>query len=171
MYHDLGERFLSPTINLYIRPHDFVRFMENLQYYLNECDFVEMKDIEESLGYPVGRLDDILVFFKHYKSFNEAVEKWNERKDRIDHDNLFVIMTDRWCCPDKDLKKFDELPFKHKICFVARKREYPSTVVVEKGSNGYCVGTITEVQNIFGKRLYQYAQNFDHIQWLNGCDL
>lgn len=167
IYHDLGEKFLSPTVNLYIRPHDFVKLMENLPYYLNECSFEEMKEIEEKLCYPVGRLNDILIFFKHYKSFDEAVEKWGERKNRIDYNNMFVIMTDRWCCPEEDLKRFDELPYKHKICFVAKKRDYPTNIVVEKGSNGYCVGTITQVQNIFGKRLYQYAADFDYIEWLN----
>ena len=38
---------------------------------------------------------------------------------------------------------------------------------VKKCSDKYCVGTITDIANIFGKRLYQYAKKFNYIDWLN----
>ena len=39
--HDLGLPFLSPTINLYIRPCDFVKFCADIQCYL-EQEFIEV---------------------------------------------------------------------------------------------------------------------------------
>ena len=34
MYHDLGEKFLSPTVNMYMPCEDFIKFCENYEYYL-----------------------------------------------------------------------------------------------------------------------------------------
>ena len=36
MYHDLGQPFKSPTINLLITPKDFIRFMGKIQWYLKQ---------------------------------------------------------------------------------------------------------------------------------------
>ena len=36
-YHDIGMQFLSPTINLFIKEPDFVRFALNLRHYM-ECE-------------------------------------------------------------------------------------------------------------------------------------
>ena len=38
---------------------------------------------------PIGILDDIEVIFLHYKSEDEAYQKWNRRKERIVWDNIF----------------------------------------------------------------------------------
>lgn len=162
--HDLGMKFLSPTVNLFIRPNDFVKFLENLEQYL-QCDVVE---IDSKLTYPVGKLDDIIIYFKHYKTFEEAKRKWNDRKQRIRYDNLFIIMTDRWCCPDTVLRRFQKLPYKNKVCFTVKN--YPAIPCcheVKKDNDGSCVGVITKIENMWGKRLYQYAENFDYVAWLN----
>ena len=165
--HDMGQRFLSPTINLYIKPHQFVKLMENLPYYFS----LPMKKNEfmtEHLGYPVGTLGDITIFFKHYASFEQAQQKWEERKLRINYENLYVMMTDRWCCSKSDLERFEKLPFKNKVCFTAKQYpDYPSTRRVQKNNDEVCVGVITNIVNIFGKRLYQYAEDFDYIEFLN----
>ena len=50
-YHDMGLKFLSPTIDLYIPEPDFIKFISNLEYYINT-------DLEISDGenYPIGLL-------------------------------------------------------------------------------------------------------------------
>lgn len=53
LYHDIGARFLSPTINLYFSANDFVKFVLNLPYYLNQELIVK-----EGENYPIGHLDD-----------------------------------------------------------------------------------------------------------------
>lgn len=169
MSHDLGQRFLSPTVNLYISPHHFVNMIENLEYYFSLRLEPDQK-LSECLNYPVGRLGDILIYFKHYQSFEEAKNKWEERKRRVNYDNLYIMMTDRWCCPKEDLIRFEKLPYK-KVCFTAKPhKDCPSSRVVKKNNEGTCVGIITSVVNVFGKRLYQCACDFNYIEFLNDKD-
>lgn len=35
IYHDLGLKFYSPTINLFLYPKDYLKFISNLKYYLS----------------------------------------------------------------------------------------------------------------------------------------
>lgn len=162
--NDLGHRFLSPTINLYITPSQFVKFLENLDYYLS----LEIEPVETKLKYPVGKLGDIILYFKHYKTIEQAIQKWNERKKRINKDNLFIMMTDRWCLPYEYLERFNKLSYENKVCFTHKRYdEFECCKVVEKWKDAHCVGVITDVANIFGKRLYQYAKDFNYITWLN----
>ena len=89
-YHDMGMKFLSPTINLHFKADDFIKFVNNIENYLSQ-------DLDMRYGefYPVGKLCDIEIYFNHYNTCKEAVEKWNERKKRINFDKMAVIMTDR----------------------------------------------------------------------------
>ena len=164
IYHDLNHEFLTPTINLYITPAHFVKFLENLDYYLE----LQIEPLETKLKYPVGKLGDIIIYFKHYNSIEQAIKKWNERKKRINKDNLFIMMTDRWCLPYSYLERFNNLKYKNKICFTHKAyKKFKCCKVVKKCSDKYCVGTITDIANIFGKRLYQYAKKFNYIDWIN----
>lgn len=44
--HDLDIKFLSPTVNLFFFPDDFVRFLENLDFYLSqEMKFIKKKKL------------------------------------------------------------------------------------------------------------------------------
>ena len=111
IYHDLGLQFLSPTINLYFLPGDYLKFLQNLHHYLQ----VEPKEIaDESVAWPVGRLEDVKVYFMHYKSFEEARTKWIARAARVDFDNLFVLMSEKNGCTHAEMKEFDLMPFQHK---------------------------------------------------------
>lgn len=65
IYHDLGLRFDSPTINLWFKPDDYLAFLKDIKYYLNTNILVE--DKECNLEYPVGILGEkgkqIRLFF------------------------------------------------------------------------------------------------------------
>ena len=92
LYHQLGLKFLSPTINLFFTPEDFNYFCLYLKDYI-DCDLKE--SIEADIDYPVGVLapedkKPIKVHFMHYESYSEAEAKWNERKKRINWDNIYV---------------------------------------------------------------------------------
>lgn len=170
--HDMGLQFLSPTVNLYMQPKDFVKFMEDLEHYLS----AELTEIEHPAHYPVGKLEDLTLYLKHYNSFEEAKTKWDARKKRINYENLYVMMTDRdFTPPDKErracsrevLERFSKLPYK-KICFTGKS--YPDLECcrqVKKNRDGDCVNIITDIVSYSGKRLYQYAERFDYIDWLN----
>lgn len=161
--HDLGLKFLSPTVNLKILPDDFVKFVKNLKEYL-ELDFVL---VESGLPYPVGRLKDIMVYFVHYKSFDEAVKKWNERKKRIDFNNIRIIMTVRDGAKSETLKEFDALPYKKVVFDDYAHPEIKSAVHVHRrGAKPLGDVYISDIVTITGKRAFE-VNGFDMIEFLN----
>lgn len=52
MYHDLGLQFRSPTVNLLFSPKDFIQFMKDIDWYLEQ----EIRFIQSDKPYPVGLL-------------------------------------------------------------------------------------------------------------------
>ena len=115
VYHNLGLRFNSPTINLFFSKGDFFEFVTHLKEYL-DSDVIRVSD--DSVNYPVGRLErgdkSVRINFMHYKSFDEAREKWNERKKRVDFDNIYIISVIQ-DATEEDIKKFDRLDWKNKM--------------------------------------------------------
>lgn len=89
LYHDMGLPFLSPTINLYFTAPDFVRFVMNLEHYL---DVEPVMTWDET--YPIGYLDDIAIHFMHYETCMEARQAWNRRKARINREKILILCTD-----------------------------------------------------------------------------
>lgn len=75
--HDLGLQFKSPTVNLFFRAEDFIKFCENLEYYMSIDRFVECYDekIIEDRTYPVAYLGDLTLYLVHYSSVEEAEKK------------------------------------------------------------------------------------------------
>lgn len=164
MYHDLGLRFTSPTINLYMKEPEFLSFVENLQHYLS-VELVEDCSHGE-LGYPVGRLDDITVYFMHYKTFAQARQKWNERRTRVDWDNVFVVAQDgelpEPLYDEGLMRRFQALPYE-KILFTYRHWDQPHCVYHEALSKKYPGGTIF----LFRPDGHRPFDDFDWVGWLN----
>lgn len=117
IYHDLGLKFNSPTINLYFSAEDYIKFLENLEYYLSLKPIAEFNN---KYNFPIGKLGDLTIFFVHYSSPDEAINKWEERKKRIDFNNLLVLNTYQNGMTREMLKKYLLLPYR-KICYVNHK--------------------------------------------------
>ena len=113
--HELGERFNSPIVNLFFGAEDYIKFLEKLDYYLSQT----LVEVQSDKNYPVAKLDDITIYFMHYSSFDEAKTIWEKRTARINRDNLYVILVQQNGCTEELLKKFDELPYKHKLALTA----------------------------------------------------
>ena len=133
IYRLFGLPYQSPTIGLYIMPEDYLKFINNLEYYINKCDLKFIK-LEESHNYnyfksqgnsencPIGVLDDVEIMFLHYKTEEEALEKWNRRCKRIDWDNLIVKFNDQNGCTEDQINRFNEIKkYKKMICFTSKK--------------------------------------------------
>lgn len=165
IYSDLKQRFNSPTINLFIYPDDFIKLCQNLKFYMC-CDLEECKD--EDYSYPIGVLNnEIKLYFMHYKSFDEAKEKWDMRKERINYNNIFIIMTDRDGCTQKHIAEFDKLPYENKIIFTCKYySNYKSMIFCNEFYNKDEVGILSEYRNLRGERLYD--RYFNYVEWLNG---
>ncbi len=166
LYYDLKLKYRTPTVNLWIPPADYVRLCSNLHHYLNlELSFTT----EEGVNYPIGVLDDVKIYFMHYHSDSEAKEKWDERKRRVNYNNLFFLMTERDKCTYKDLQDFDKLPNANKV--VITHKRYPeikSSYKISKLSDKNEVGLIYKyyIGKLF---LTRHMYNFDFIGWLNSA--
>ena len=165
--HQLGLRFNSPTVNLWFEPAVFVRFLNNLDYYLHDCKIKEDVETSKIAGYPVGMLDDIKIYFMHYDSIEQAKQKWEERLARLNSNNLYFVMVQRDECSDQDILMFDKLKFKHKVVFTAK--EYPEIksayYIPHCEENENCVRDLIDYKNKFtGKR---WLDEFDWITFLN----
>jgi uncharacterized protein (DUF1919 family) len=165
--HEFGLRFNSPTVNLWFKPKEFIKFLEQKDYYLYDCELQEDVRASKELGYPVGRLDDIGIYFTHYESFEEAKRKWNERLKRLDMNNIYIVMVQKDGCTEQDIRSFDRLKFKHKVVFTAK--EYPqyrsAYYIPQSEENEENVKNLCDYQGIFtGKR---WLDEFDWISFLN----
>lgn len=160
--HDLGLRFNTPTINLYFTSKDFLKFVKNLDHYLS----VELQDITLTNSYPIGKLDDITIHFLHYHTFIEAKQKWDERKKRVNKENLFIMMTDRDGCTCEDIKEFDSLPYTNKVIFTHKPyKEFRSAVCIRGFENKQEVGVLSDLRP--GLLIRRYIDDFDYVNFLN----
>lgn len=124
LYDKFSLPYLTPTIGLAIDTADFVKFLENYEYYLSlELKPIEgvQKQVNDEWGYYDCTLGEIKILFRHYRDVNDAIAKWNRRKERIIKENIIVKLT----CFDENididvLDRFAKLPYK-KILFLSNK--------------------------------------------------
>lgn len=167
IYHDLGLQFKSPTINLKILPDDFIILVENLKEYLS-LPIEEIK--ERAVSYPVGRINGshggVTLWFVHYKSFEEAVDCWNKRKERVNYDNLRIMMTIRDGCKQDTIDRYNQLRYPHKVMFANEPHPECSCAIHSHLPDGRPLpGYISDVVTVTGKRAYELG--FDYIIFLN----
>lgn len=119
---------------------------------------------EDGISYPIGKLDDVTIYFQHYDSFEQAKEKWDERKKRIDKTKLFVLFTDRDGCTYEDFVEFDSLPY-NKVVFT--NKPYPkikSSFYIKGFENLDSVG---ECYEYMPDKIIKYYDQFDYVKWFN----
>ena len=160
MYHDLKLQFRTPTINLFFKDaKNFLKYVNNLEYY-NGLDIIEAKG---NYSYPVGKLEDVEIHFLHYQSFDEAKSCWDERKKRINYNNLMVLMTDQEKGETREiLEKFSSIPYP-KIYLTNKVLEYDWSVYISGFDKQECLGNTIEYSK-YGKRYYE---QFDYVDFLN----
>ena len=129
IYKNFGYKYKSPTCGVFFMAEDYIKFIYNLKSYINS-EVVEIKlDESKYVNYlkkikydkPIGKINDIEVFFMHYDTFEEAVEKWNRRKKRIVWNNLIFKFNDQNLCDYEHLKKFNDFNAEKKILFTAKE--------------------------------------------------
>ena len=101
--------------------------------------------------FPIVTLGDIVIYMNHYRGFDEAVKKWNERKQRINWYNFFVTM---YTEDEKILQNFDALPYGKKVCFVPFKSDLDSAWYINPELR---CDPLWKIVNQFGEgRLFPY---------------
>ncbi len=162
-YHDMGIPFLSPTINLSFDMNDYVKMLENLHWYM-EQPILPFED--NRFEFPTGMLGDIEIRFNHYKTFDEAVAKWEERKQRINWDNLFVLGIDGDNCSYETMQRFDRLPYQNKVIFThIPYPEIASSYYIPGFEKDDGVGVLLYFKNQILVR--RYLDDFDYVSFLN----
>lgn len=158
IYHDLGEQFCSPTINMKFEPNGFVNFVANLPDSLNW----KISFISSDKAYPVGFVGGSFVEFVHYKNQQEVLEKWNQRKLRVNMANTYLIACDDGMTLE-NIKAFDDLPY-NKVIFSSRKYTgIKSNVVIDCFSKADA--RLLNFSDLRGGRYYE--KYFNCVEWLN----
>lgn len=185
--HTLGEQFRSPTVNVLMSEYEFMAFCKYIKEYA-KCPVEELTGEEwaryRDVTHPVGvlrgfkipngympdiRLPDITLLFVHYKSFEEAKAKWEERFKRVNYDDIRIVMDCAMDAGDEILDEFNALPYENKVVFT--QKEDP-----ERWPNNFRFSFYTEdkfsagcVYNIVNKGMLElrWFDEFDFITWLN----
>ena len=148
MYHDCKAKFLTPTVNLYILPSEFIKFVNNYEKYLSEQPQVTMGQ-----DYPIGRLsDDIQINFMHYETTDDALQKWEARKKRINKDKIFVICIERDGFNEENYREFKKIRYP-KALFTIRKEwaNDPDCIYLPKFKNQAQVPDIIQGRYMYYK--------------------
>lgn len=161
VYQKYGLPYTSPTIGLYILGDDFVKFCADWQGYLKkELEFIPWEasryypELAGQQPYPVAKLGDIEIYFMHYHTKEEAREKWDRRKARINPNCMVFKLSQRECCSREDVERFLALPLAHKVCFAYD--DVPGAVV------------IPELRELAGDEWPLVSERFDELKYLNG---
>ena len=124
----LGLEYLSPFRNMRIGEEDYIKLLYNFEEYM-KYDLTysgdQLFNAVDQIYYPVMNLNDIKIAFPHTRRASKAILDWNERKQKINRSNLFVMnSTER----ENIAKQFSEIPFEHKACFTNFRSNIPNTI-------------------------------------------
>lgn len=112
--HALKLPFLSPFVNLFLLDEDYLKLLSDLKGYLAKPLTQDMTERTKEYNYPIGLLGDVTLHLNHYPDFETAKLKWEERLQRINWQNLFIMM---YTCDESAANRFARLPYQHKVVF------------------------------------------------------
>ena len=162
LYNELGLQFLSPTVNLRFTSTDFVKFILDIEKYL-DADFNEVTSEET---YPVAKLEDIMVHFVHYHTFEDAIKTWRRRRERINWDNVYIILNDCDGLSEEHLSLLDKSSFKNIVVFTSKKDwKYKCSFYLPRYDNEPCVGNLMAKNPFTG--MMTGEKDFDFVSWFN----
>ena len=132
IYEALNLKYNTPFIGLFINAPCYIKLLNNFDFYLkSELKFKESSKYDiKGINYPIGLLNDIEIHFLHYKSKEEAFEKWNRRKSRMPKDlnNYHYKMDDRDFGTKQEISAFHNLAFSNKISFTKEKYNFKNNL-------------------------------------------
>lgn len=168
LFHDLGLKFLSPTVNLMMTQRDFLQFVLHLKVYLDgKFDFFEDSNYSCPCAFLKAEgVPDIKVHFTHYATEEDALKGWNARKERINWDNVFVFIEERDGITEEELRSLASLPAKGVVAFTCNEyTDMPYAVYLPKYHEAGEVGNILARNYVNDSR--EYEQYFDFVKWFN----
>lgn len=168
IYEVLGLPYKTPTVGLFFFSECYVKFLQDLKgnlnqeiHFINESKYEKGNQLRASSYYPIGMIgDEIEIHFLHYTSEDEAREKWDRRKSRVNFENLLVAFSDSESYTKEQLLTFDSLPHR-KVFFSAKKISgIQSLIWLKMFQNEKHIGDIYTYPRY-------YRKYFDVVKWLN----
>ncbi|MBR2255257.1 MAG: DUF1919 domain-containing protein [Candidatus Methanomethylophilaceae archaeon] len=91
-YNFEGWRFDSPFVNMLVSIPGMLKLIEDFEGYIDrELKLVRM--VGSGKGrYPLVMLGDVSIRMMHYHSFEDALAKWEERKARMNRDEVVFFL-------------------------------------------------------------------------------
>lgn len=133
IYHSLGLNFSTPYVNL--RPHsddDYLTLLKDIKGF-SSCILEKVCDADK-YQWTQGKLcyneKTVILDFPHDIKFTQSFQDWERRKNRINYDNMIILMildTDDY---EKALK-FDQLPYENKYLMSAEDYGLKSNVQIK----------------------------------------
>lgn len=130
-YSYYGLPYRTPFVGLFLREDDFVKMLGDLQSYMQAplvfqengmSKYPDLRDRTYPLAVLQGSKGDVEIHFMHYTSENEAREKWERRKQRMNYDNMIYKLSERTpYCTVAVQKAFLDLNLKRSILFTQHK--------------------------------------------------
>lgn len=165
IYHRLGLQFRTPTINMFMSQADFIKLIHDPnQYFTRELQFVPTKQ-----PFPVAKLQDITINFNHDTSSRDAAEKWYRRRERINLDNLYIIL-------------YEEQPFSREEILSLQKISCKRLVVLTNEKNHTDLPYVRYIKRHPGRPnerhfldrdyfgVQTFEKHFNFVAWLNGAN-
>lgn len=129
VYQYYGVAYNTPTEGLYFTTDDYLKIIKRPEYYFKHK--VELIDPKESvlakagrtIRHPVGKIDDVEIYFLHYPDPDEALGKWYRRCSRINFKKMFFLLSETELMKDGHLQQFSS--------------------IIENGNKGLCL-TLTD---------------------------
>lgn len=143
-YRDNALEYRTPTCGLFFMAEEYIKFIYNLDHYLSIDEIIEIKQEDskykeylKEIQYNgiIGKIEDLEIMFLHYDNIEEAREKWNRRKKRINKEKMIFKFNDQNLCEYTHLQKFNEFDAKNKICFTAKKYDEIDSIQLEQYKN------------------------------------
>lgn len=164
IYHQLGVPFDSPTINMMICDDHLYKIMSRPEYYFNHpVEACKDPEFPELIS---GRIDDVIVHFNHYKTFEDGVAAWERRIKRINTDNIYIIAADIRLTPEM-IANYGKVKCKKLVIFTSKNYDYPWCLKVKRFDGLPHVDTYIS-KTLKGKWLFE--EFFDYVRWLNSDD-
>lgn len=138
MYQSCKLEYQFPFIGLFILPPCYIELLERFDEVMKKplvlgcrADSLYKDYLQEDWIIGKFKGTDIEIVFMHYHSPEEVLDKWNRRLKRLNQSNMLVKFsdTDKELFNEDLLRRFEALPFPHKVCFTAKPYpQYPSVV-------------------------------------------
>lgn len=160
VYQALKLPYNSPFVGLFINAPCYLTLLKKFHFYMScHLEFTEVSKYGSYQGqkYPIGILNkEIEIHFLHYKTKEEAFEKWERRKLKLptEVEKIFFKLDDRDFCTPELIAEFHLLEFPRKVSITKKKQIQHKNNFQLKNPNDFILFDTT-------------FDHFDIINWLN----